>query len=608
MMFLILLDDFSNFGHTDLMAKKSNAFKCYLAVEAHWEWKTGNVVLNLHSDGAKEFIEGSFRTYLHTWGIIHQVVAAYAHPQNGKAKCYIRTLKETAQMLLADADLLAEFYGDAILTAQYLHNRLLTSTLPGITTPLEVMYQKKPDLSHLCIWRCQCFMLIPHEKCVKSGPERFEVIFVGYEDDHMGWHYCSTNGKYGFSRDIVFNETVRGSLKHSCSAVLPTSIISPPTSPSSQPSQLQKLTDRGREWADAICICDEHYQQLQQLRACGYFALTLHPQQPLVAIDDFLSLFALTDLLDLSDLPSLEYLVILEQSCLAAYSNPLHLLKSFDLSKALENYREAVAHPDADVWQAAMDREMSSLKERNVFKPTILPPGRKAIETCWVYTYNYHPDGSIIRGKEKARLVAQGFSQQPEDYGYMYSPMAKMASIHVVLAFAAAQDYEVICYDVKSAFLNVLLSHEVYCRQIKGFHEKDPTTVYLALHAIYGLQQSSCEFYTLLQCVLESLGLTVCEVDKAIFYGCFKEPSHPSIPMPSNGENLVIFMPVHVDNGLVAMNSLPLYKWILRKMNKHFEVNDLGAASLYLGIRIMLRHTKPITRLSWAYKNQTTEM
>ena len=34
-MFLILLDDFLNFGHTDLMAKKSDTFQCYLAVEAH---------------------------------------------------------------------------------------------------------------------------------------------------------------------------------------------------------------------------------------------------------------------------------------------------------------------------------------------------------------------------------------------------------------------------------------------------------------------------------------------------------------------------------------------------------------------------------------------
>jgi len=52
------------------------------------------------------------------------------------------------------------------------------------------------------------------------------------------------------------------------------------------------------------------------------------------------------------------------------------------------------------------------------------------------------------------------------------------------------------------------------------------------------------------------------------------------------GEDLVIFMPVHVDDSLVATNSLLLYQWMLDKMNQVIEVNNLGAASLYLGIRI----------------------
>ena len=45
-------------------------------------------------------------------------------------------------------------------------------------------------------------------------------------------------------------------------------------------------------------------------------------------------------------------------------------------------------------------------------------------------------------------------------------------------------------------------------------------------------------------------------------------------------------MPVHVDDGLVATNLLPLYQWVLGEMNKVIKVNDLGAALLYLGIHI----------------------
>jgi len=83
----------------------------------------------------------------------------------------------------------------------------------------------------------------------------------------------------------------------------------------------------------------------------------------------------------------------------------------FDLSKALESYYEAIAHPDAEVWKAAMQRELMSLEDRNAFERTTLPQGQKAIGLRWCYVYKYNPDGSIIIGKEKARLVAQGFSQ-----------------------------------------------------------------------------------------------------------------------------------------------------------------------------------------------------
>lgn len=319
-MFLVILDDFSNFRHTDLMAKKNNAFQYYLAVEARWEWKSGNHVLTLRSDSAKEFVEGPFGAHLQTRGITHQVAAVYAHPQNSKVECYIRTLKETAQMLLADSGLPAEFYSDAVLATQYLRNHLPTLTLSGIVTSYKVMDQQKPDLSHLRVWGCQCFVLIPHEKHVKDGPKRFKAIFVSYEDDRVGWCYHDTKGKYGFSHDIIFNENVCGSLQQSHSVVLPTS-ASPPRSPSPCPHRLQTLTDRGHDWADAIRVCDERYQHL---RTHGFFALMLHPQQSLVAISDFLSLFALADLPDTpDDLPSLEFPILFEQTCLIVFPDPL---------------------------------------------------------------------------------------------------------------------------------------------------------------------------------------------------------------------------------------------------------------------------------------------
>ena len=63
-----------------------------------------------------------------------------------------------------DAGLPMSFWLDAMLTRQYLVNRLPTSTLPDNLTNFEIITMgKKPDLSHLRVWECECFVAIPDE-------------------------------------------------------------------------------------------------------------------------------------------------------------------------------------------------------------------------------------------------------------------------------------------------------------------------------------------------------------------------------------------------------------------------------------------------------------
>ena len=65
---------------------------------------------------------------------------------------------------MADSSLPMLFWLDAVLTRQYLVNQLPTSTLPSITTPFEVITGGwKPDLSHLQVWGCDCYVAIPDE-------------------------------------------------------------------------------------------------------------------------------------------------------------------------------------------------------------------------------------------------------------------------------------------------------------------------------------------------------------------------------------------------------------------------------------------------------------
>ena len=210
--------------------------------------------------------------------------------------------------------------------------------------------------------------------------------------------------------------------------------------------------------------------------------------------------------------------------------------------------------------------------------------GRKAIGVRWVYAYKYHPDSSIIRGKEKARIVAQGFSQRPEDFDETYAPVAKMTSIQIILAFAAANDLEIMASDVKTAFLHCRLRTELYCKQIPGYPLDDPKKVLRLLVALYGLRQSAFKFYTLLLKCFASLGMHHCDVDHAVFSGTWTVPPHSSIPVLQSDAPLFAIIPVHVDDGLIVCNSLPLYDWIISELQETLEIIDMGPASLYLGI------------------------
>ena len=247
-----------------------------------------------------------------------------------------------------------------------------------------------------------------------------------------------------------------------------------------------------------------------------------------------------------------------------------------------------------------MQREYDSLEARKAFERTSLPPGRKAIGVRWTYDYKYHPDGSIIRGKEKARLVAQGFSQRPEDFGDTYAPVVKFSSIRILLAFANQFDLEIMSFDVKTAFLHARLPYDIFVKQIPGYPEADTATVLRLLVALYGLKQSAYEWYMLLSRTFGELGLLRCEADHAVFVGRWTTPPQALIPMPTSGDPLLLIIPIHVDDGLAISNSLPLYNWFISEISKSIDIVCLGPVlnTRYLGQRLIRDRANKTIKIS----------
>jgi hypothetical protein len=65
-------------------------------------------------------------------------------------------------------------------------------------------------------------------------------------------------------------------------------------------------------------------------------------------------------------------------------------------------------------------------------------------------------NGEVVRNK--LRLVAQGYSQKEGiDYEEIFSPVARLEAIRILLAIFVSKGFKLYQMDVKSAFLNVFL-------------------------------------------------------------------------------------------------------------------------------------------------------
>ena len=119
-----------------------------------------------------------------------------------------------------------------------------------------------------------------------------------------------------------------------------------------------------------------------------------------------------------------------------------------------------------------------------------LPAGKSAIGCKWVYKIKTRSDGTVDH--YKAHLVAKGFTQEYGiDYEETFAPVARLSSVHTLIAVSASKHWPLFQMDVKNAFLNGELTKEVYMQlpprfsHPLGFSHK----VCRLRRALYGLKQ-----------------------------------------------------------------------------------------------------------------------
>ena len=142
-------------------------------------------------------------------------------------------------------------------------------------------------------------------------------------------------------------------------------------------------------------------------------------------------------------------------------------------------------------WIEAAENEYQSLLKKNTWELVERPKEKNVITCKWVFKVKRRADGTVDR--YKARLVAQGYSQvEGEDFNDTFAPVARYSSIRYILAIANQLNLEIHQSDLKTAYLNGNLEHEIYMEQPEGYVDKHQADLVCRLRkGLYGLKQSA---------------------------------------------------------------------------------------------------------------------
>ena len=132
------------------------------------------------------------------------------------------------------------------------------------------------------------------------------------------------------------------------------------------------------------------------------------------------------------------------------------------------NIAKAKHLEDWPEWDKSIQCELDQHEKMRTWELVEPPEGVNIVGSHFVFHYKHDADGHIA--SRKAQLVAQGFTQvEGIDYQETFSPTVKLSAIHVIIAIAARNDWELEQTDIDGAYLNMTLSETIYMRQPKGY-------------------------------------------------------------------------------------------------------------------------------------------
>ncbi|XP_019095636.1 PREDICTED: uncharacterized protein LOC109130504 [Camelina sativa] len=150
--------------------------------------------------------------------------------------------------------------------------------------------------------------------------------------------------------------------------------------------------------------------------------------------------------------------------------------------------------------------------------------------------------------------------QEGIDYIETFSPVAKLASVKLVLGLAAKHSWRLTQMDVTNAFLHGTLDEEIYMSLPQGYTPANgaplPPNAVCRLHnSLYGLKQASRQWYHCFSTVLLNEGFEQAHGDNTLF-------------VKQTGDSFIALLDLQA------------------ALHRAFKIKDLGAPKYFLGLEI----------------------
>lgn len=564
--FLVIVDEFTTFSWVFFLRQRSDASVAFTKFLQDIGIPKVREIKSIRTDGAKELSQGAFRRICLQHDIRMEQSSPYQSTgMNNVAEKCIRDLTEMARSMICHANARQCDWDEAIHHANWLRCRLPNSS--GSPPLIRLRGDgSSVDFRYLRTWYSPVFCRDPKiPRGQKFRPIAHLGTFLGYDDNTLGFRVRLPTGKIVIRRDVYFMEDLERAKHLAGDKGLDPLYNEHPSAPFHR--SFYSIPN------DDTIPNSDHTEPGVDCKHQAPVRSSSRPRAPRVPHNVGGSQAEILQEIQERKLPINPAAIAMSYNALAVRGvqyNEDATARHY----TPRSYYDAVSCTDSAEWIESIQEEYANMMEHEVFEIVPAPEHiSNVVRPKLIFKCKYDENGHLI--KRKTRLCMKGFTQKyGVDYDETFSPVVRPSSLRSFLVIAARLGLDVHQFDISAAFLHAKFEekYKIFMHPPPGLNVP-PGHILRLNRALYGGKQSGRLFNTLFsKYLIERLGFRQSILDPCVF-------------ILQKGKDVAI-LAIHVDDGLLATNSVRFRNEIMQKLSSRFKIGASNPLRYYVGLEI----------------------